>query len=218
MYQVVSIEDDPQIAELLSFVLRHPKLTVHTAHDGAAGLALIRTFKPNLVLMDLMMPVMDGWEVYDRMRSDPALCHTPIIIVSVKPITHQRKQVFAQSTIDSYFTKPFDARLLRGAIERMLNVSLWELNLPQRAAGEFDTTALAQQLQQAPLNIKPSTASESSATGPQPPKIQTPANTTPSATVPDKAETDQPPAPPAATPNAQPQGKTEPSDSRTDSH
>ena len=145
MYQVVSIEDDPQIAELLSFVLHHPQIAIHTAHDGAVGLALVRSIKPDLVLMDLMMPVMSGWEVYDTMRADVALREIPIIIVSVASVEHERKQVFATSPIDEYFAKPFDARLLRGAIQRMLDASLWNLEpKPVRATGELkpDTAAL----------------------------------------------------------------------------
>lgn len=189
MYQVVSIEDDLQIAELLSFVLRHPKITIHTAHDGAAGLAMVRAVKPDLVLMDLMMPIMSGWEVYDAIRSDVALCKIPIIIVSVATVNHDRKRVLAESPIDDYFAKPFDARLLRGAIERMLDTSLWDLKpKPLRATGELepDTVALMEAVARPPT------------TGPLP-KVDTA----------DKVGADQPTKPPVSEAQSAPHGTTD---------
>lgn len=138
-YQVVAIEDDAPVAELLEFVLQHDAISVLTAHDGVTGLELIRSVKPDLVLLDVMIPDIDGWQVYDAMRADAALSATPVIMISVLPENPARRRTFAQSEIDTYYTKPFDARRLRGEIERMLGVTLWHMPNSARAgeAGEL---------------------------------------------------------------------------------
>ena len=132
-YTIVSVENDPQTAELLQIVLRRNELQVHFAHDGVSGLKLIRAIQPDLILLDVMLPEMNGWEIYDAIRADSALQQTPVIMVSVIAEVRERKQAFTSSEIDSYFTKPFDIRLLRVEIERVLDVTLWNMpDLPPR--------------------------------------------------------------------------------------
>ncbi|GAB4426679.1 MAG: hypothetical protein Kow00106_22840 [Anaerolineae bacterium] len=126
MYRVVVIDDLKEISQLLSIVLRHPDIELHTAEDGREGLRLIREVRPDLVVLDIMMPGMNGWEVYDAVRADPELGETPIIMVTVVPQQASRRQRFVNSAIDRYFTKPFDTMQLRHEIENMLGgVSLW---------------------------------------------------------------------------------------------
>lgn len=119
-YNVVSIEDEHEIVELLRVVLRHPEINVYPAENGEAGLALLRQIRPDLVILDIMMPGMDGWAVYDTIRSDPDLCDLPVIILSVLQERIERKRAFASSDIDVYVTKPFDTVRLRGEIGRLL--------------------------------------------------------------------------------------------------
>jgi two-component system response regulator VicR len=139
-YKIVSVEDDPQIAELLQFVLQHDNLKVDFAHDGVTGLKLIRRIQPDLILLDVMLPEMNGWQVYDAIRADERLRPIPVIMVSVLSEIRERKEAFAASTIDSYFTKPFDTRRLRGEIEQMLGATLWDMPPlpPVRPASEGD--------------------------------------------------------------------------------
>jgi CheY-like chemotaxis protein len=142
---VVTVEDEREIATLLGLVLRHPDIEVHAAHDGKTGLELIRQLKPDLVLLDVMMPEMGGWEVYEAIRADEALQKTPIVFVSVRSVPLERKQAFAQSQIDCYMTKPFDTVKLRREIGRMLGTpELWPAapaRPPQASAtGEFEAT------------------------------------------------------------------------------
>jgi DNA-binding response OmpR family regulator len=125
-YRVVLVEDETAIVELLGIVLGHPQIELHTASDGPNGLALIRRVKPDLVMLDVMIPDMDGWEVYDAMRADPAFEQTPVIMISVIHERPERRRAFARSKIDLYVTKPFDALRLRGEITRMLgSQELW---------------------------------------------------------------------------------------------
>lgn len=126
MYRVVVIDDHQEISQLLTIVLRHPDIELYTAQDGYEGLRLIREVRPHLVVLDVMMPGMNGWQVYDAVRADPALQQTPIIMVTVVPQPGNRRQQFADSPIDRYYTKPFDTLQLRHDIERMLGgASLW---------------------------------------------------------------------------------------------
>ncbi|MBP8972450.1 MAG: response regulator [Anaerolineae bacterium] len=126
MYSVVMVDDHREISQLLGIVLRHPALDLHMAEDGCEGLRLIRQIQPDLVMLDVMMPGMSGWEVYDAVRADPDLGETPIIILTVVPEQAERRHCFADSARDLYVTKPFDTLTLRREIERMLGgVSLW---------------------------------------------------------------------------------------------
>jgi two-component system response regulator VicR len=125
-YKVVVVEDEPQVAELLRLILRHPEIEVFLAFDGESGLETIRQVRPDLVILDIMMPNMNGWEVYDTMRSEATLKHIPVIIETVLPERPERKQTFALSDIDYYFTKPFDTIRLRREVGRMLGKEqLW---------------------------------------------------------------------------------------------
>jgi DNA-binding response OmpR family regulator len=79
---VLLVEDDDHLREATADALRDSGIDVIEAADGAQGLAAMRDALPCLVLLDLMMPVMDGWEMARRMAADPALSHVPICVVS----------------------------------------------------------------------------------------------------------------------------------------
>jgi hypothetical protein len=107
---------------------------------------MIRAILPHLILLDIMMPQMNGWDVYTAVRTDPALKQIPIIVESVLPERPERKIDFADSEIDYYFTKPFDTMRLRREVARMLGRDqLWpppkprpaRPPLPVRATGEI---------------------------------------------------------------------------------
>jgi two-component system response regulator VicR len=125
-HKVVVIENESQVVELLRLILRHAEIEVFTALDGKSGLEMIREVRPDLVMLDIMMPNMNGWEVYDAMRSDAELKFIPVIIESVLPERFEHEVTFAESPIDHYFHKPFDTTRLRREVGRMLgNEELW---------------------------------------------------------------------------------------------
>jgi CheY-like chemotaxis protein len=84
---VLLVEDDAVLREATADALRDSGIEVIEAADGQQGLAAMRAAPPCLVLLDLMMPVMDGWEVARTMAADPALSHIPICVVSA--VGHQ---------------------------------------------------------------------------------------------------------------------------------
>jgi DNA-binding response OmpR family regulator len=148
-HKVVVVEDEPQVVELLRLILRHAEVEVFTALDGRTGLELIRRVKPDLVMLDIGMPNMNGWDVYDAMRTDAELRFIPVIIESVLPERFERKMTFIESPIDFYFTKPFDTTRLRREVGRMLgNEDMWPppkprslRPLPPTAASDLLSTA-----------------------------------------------------------------------------
>jgi DNA-binding response OmpR family regulator len=126
-WNVVSIDDLPEVGELVQVMLRHPEIVLHQAREGQTGLALIRQLVPDLVLLDLMLPGMSGWDIYDAIRADEELHEIPVIILSVLTVQPERHLQFLDSKIDLYVTKPFDTRQLRRCVIRMLNApNLWE--------------------------------------------------------------------------------------------
>ena len=122
---VVSIEDEPEISELLGVVLESPLISLVRTHNGFDGLAKIRELHPDLVILDIMMPEMDGWSVYDAIRADDTIKDTPVIVLTVLHREFRRRRKFAESPIDAYITKPFDVRELRRKVEELVNQPIW---------------------------------------------------------------------------------------------
>ena len=100
---VLIVEDDRNIAELLQMYLEKEGYAVTVAADGGQGLAKFRAIKPDLVLLDVMMPVMDGWSVCKAIRAE---AQTPIIMLTAKGDTDS-KVMGLKTGADDYITKPF---------------------------------------------------------------------------------------------------------------
>ena len=116
---VLIVEDDRNIAELLQMYLEKEGYTVTTAFDGGQGLAKFRSANPNLVLLDVMMPVMDGWAVCKAIRAESQV---PIIMLTAKGETED-KVTGLKSGADDYITKPFEMREVLARIEAVLRRS-----------------------------------------------------------------------------------------------
>ncbi len=117
---IVVIDDDAGTRMLVSQVLKKEGYQVTAADDGAKGLALIRELKPDLVVSDVQMPELDGFEVLDRVRNDEALATTPVILLtSLQERAHMRQGMTTGA--DDYLTKPFAPQELREAVSAQLN-------------------------------------------------------------------------------------------------
>ena len=116
---VLVVEDDKNIAELLQMYLEKEGYAVTVAHDGGAGLSKFRAIKPDLVLLDVMMPVMDGWSVCKAIRTES---QTPIIMLTAKGETDD-KVTGLKSGADDYITKPFEMKEVLARIEAVLRRS-----------------------------------------------------------------------------------------------
>ena len=113
---VLVVEDDKNIAELLQMYLEKEGYAVTVAHDGGAGLSKFRAIKPDLVLLDVMMPVMDGWSVCKAIRNES---QKPIIMLTAKGETDD-KVTGLKSGADDYVTKPFEMKELLARVEAVL--------------------------------------------------------------------------------------------------
>jgi threonine synthase len=89
--KIVVIEDNLDASRLIKRVLQARSFEVHTASNGAQGLELVRQVRPDLVITDLMMPDVDGFEVIDTMKADPDLQHIPIVVITAKELTARER-------------------------------------------------------------------------------------------------------------------------------
>ena len=113
---VLIVEDDRNIAELLQLYLEKEGYAVTIANDGGQGLEKFRAIKPDLVLLDVMMPVMDGWAVCNAIRAE---AQTPIIMLTAKSETSDKVQGL-KAGADDYITKPFEMREVLARMEAVL--------------------------------------------------------------------------------------------------
>ena len=113
---VLIVEDDKNIAELLQLYLQKEGYAVSIAYDGGQGLAAFRSIQPDIVLLDLMMPVMDGRAVCRAIRDES---QTPIIMLTAKSETDD-KVTGLKSGADDYVTKPFEMKELLARVEAVL--------------------------------------------------------------------------------------------------
>lgn len=116
--KVLVVEDDLGIRELLEFSLSLEGYEVTGAGNGAEALELIRSRRPDVVLLDVMMPVLDGYEVLEQVRADAMVRATPVIILSAKAGDGDLWRGWNLG-VDSYITKPLDVDVLLEEIERV---------------------------------------------------------------------------------------------------
>ena len=110
---VLIIEDEPDVREALRDAVSFIGRTVHVAHDGQQALTVLKSFlRPCLILLDLVMPVMDGWRFLEALRADSALCNIPVVVVSAHAGTH------APTGANGLLRKPIELRDLRQAVLR----------------------------------------------------------------------------------------------------
>ena len=116
---VLVVEDDRNIAELLQMYLEKEGYVVTLAFDGSQGLSKFRAIHPDIVLLDVMMPVMDGWAVCRAIRADG---DTPVIMLTAKSETDD-KVTGLKSGADDYITKPFEMKEVLARMEAVLRRS-----------------------------------------------------------------------------------------------
>jgi len=118
-YKLLIIDDHVEIRELLSTGLNH-SFTILEAENGEAGLHLCRKQMPDIIISDVMMPVMDGFQLCKTIKTDRDLCHIPVILLTVKSTDESYIEGFEVGA-DAYIPKPFNLRILQGQIHSILN-------------------------------------------------------------------------------------------------
>ncbi len=116
--QIVIVEDEEDIADLISFALEREGLHVKLAHDGTAGLELIRSARPDMVILDVMMPEKDGFEIFAEMKSDSLTQNIPVLFLTARSQLDDKLKGLELGA-DDYMTKPFSPKEL---VQRVKNI------------------------------------------------------------------------------------------------
>ncbi len=114
--KVLIVEDDTNIAELLHLYLEKEGFDTEVAHDGGLGVELFRSWSPDLVLLDIMLPTMDGWSVCKKIREAG---NTPVIMLTAKGETTDRVSGLEMGA-DDYIVKPFEMKEVLARIHAVL--------------------------------------------------------------------------------------------------
>ena len=114
--KILVVEDDHNISDLIRMYLEKEGFDVHTTFDGGSALELFRTMQPDMVLLDIMLPVLDGWAVCSKIRETS---RTPIIMITAKSEVFDRIQGLEMGA-DDYIVKPFEMKELIARINAVL--------------------------------------------------------------------------------------------------
>lgn len=119
MAKILIVEDNEMNRDMLSRRLMRRGYEVEIATDGEAGVEAARRARPDLVLMDMSLPVIDGWEATRRLKADPVTAAIPVIALTAHAMAGDRERALAAGC-DDYDTKPIDLQGLIGKIARLI--------------------------------------------------------------------------------------------------
>ncbi|MCU0484913.1 MAG: response regulator [Anaerolineales bacterium] len=120
--RLVYIEDEQEMIDLVCLILSRRGYEVIGALGGREGLDAVHQHLPDLVLLDLMMPDMDGWEVYQQIKVDEATREIPVIIVTAKAQSIDKVLGLHIAKVDDYVAKPFSPQELVDSVEKVLSL------------------------------------------------------------------------------------------------
>ena len=118
--RLVYIEDEEEMIDLVRLILSRRGFEVMGANGGRNGLALVQQELPDLVLLDLMMPDMDGWDVYQQMKASEATQNIPVIVITAKAQSIDKVLGLHIAKVDDYISKPFSPQELVDSVEKVL--------------------------------------------------------------------------------------------------
>ena len=118
-HRVLIVDDEPSIVISLEFLMKQGGHDVSVARDGAAALDAIEAYRPDLVLLDVMLPHRSGFEICQIVRENPALAHTKILLLTAKGRDVDVEKGLALGA-DGYITKPFSTKALVQTVNEML--------------------------------------------------------------------------------------------------
>ncbi len=120
---VLYIEDDLEMIDLVSLIIGRRGYDVVGAHGGREGLDLAQQNPPDLILLDLMMPDLDGWDVYKQLKANESTSNVPVIIITAKSQAIDRVLGLHIAKVDDYISKPFRPQELLDSIEKILSAA-----------------------------------------------------------------------------------------------
>lgn len=117
--RILIVDDEPNIVISLEFLMMREGHEVHVARDGEAGLVAVRNHRPDLVVLDVMMPKLDGFAVLESIRADPDLARTRVLMLTAKGREAEREKGLTLGA-DAYMPKPFSTRELVDRVKELL--------------------------------------------------------------------------------------------------
>jgi CheY-like chemotaxis protein len=116
---IAVVDDEAFIVEMITMFFKMKGYNVHGVHSGTEGLILVQTEKPDVLLLDLMMPDIEGFEVAEQLRSMPEFAHLPIVVISAR-IDPESRQRAMDAGANAYLTKPLKMPEVLAEVERVL--------------------------------------------------------------------------------------------------
>jgi two-component system, OmpR family, alkaline phosphatase synthesis response regulator PhoP len=121
LHKILIVEDDPNINELIRITILSPSYSIICVDNGIEALAKLIQEKPDLVLLDILIPEPDGWEIYKTIRSNPDLNHTGVIILTALLFRSDFLQAKRILPTDMVMRKPFELDELKANVKRLLD-------------------------------------------------------------------------------------------------
>jgi CheY-like chemotaxis protein len=118
--QILYIEDERSTFDLVSQALKPLGYRVVRATSGRQGLNMVKKEKPDLLLLDLMMPDLNGWDVYRAVKTDENLADIPVIVISARKGEQERMVIANLPPADEYILKPFDVEQVIRAVQKFV--------------------------------------------------------------------------------------------------
>jgi len=122
--KILIVDDDPDLVNAVTIILKSKKYEVAAAYGGNEGLAKAKTEKPDLIVLDVMMPDKDGYSVCRDLKADSALSKIPVLLLTAVashvPTTHYTQQMGMETEADDYLDKPVEPEVLAARIETLL--------------------------------------------------------------------------------------------------
>lgn len=119
--RVVYVEDDPEMINLITMILSKRGYQIIGANGGREGIEMILKEIPDLILLDLMMPDVDGWNLYQQVKSNPTTSQIPVIVITAKSQPIDRVLGLHIAKVDDYICKPFHPKDLVQSIEKVMH-------------------------------------------------------------------------------------------------
>ena len=120
---ILHIEDEVEVVQLATDILAHPQVAVIGAYDSPSALATAVERQPDMILLDIMMPDMDGYEVFEQLRATPETADIPVVMVTAKSRPHEVIRAQSIEGLNGYVCKPFSVRELRQVVENILHIT-----------------------------------------------------------------------------------------------
>jgi DNA-binding response OmpR family regulator len=125
--KILLVDDDPDLVEAMKIILENKSYDVAVAHDGKEGLKKVETEQPNLIILDVMMPEIDGYEMCAKLKSDPQYGHIPILLLTAVgeaiSTTTYTKEMGMRMEADDYIPKPVELMELVERVEKLFRIS-----------------------------------------------------------------------------------------------